>query len=97
MDKLFLQLLATFHLNKLQPLLTTKGGLLKLNYCWMGRESLHAINKLFKDDGGHDGVIRIFVCIDLLGCQTIIITSGPLPKTDQHPQVAPSSHGYLRL
>jgi len=46
MDKLFLQLLATFHFNKLQPLLTMKGGL-KLNYCWMGRESWHAIKKLF--------------------------------------------------
>jgi len=25
------------------PLLTMKEGLLKLNYCWMGRESWHAI------------------------------------------------------
>ena len=28
-------------------LLTMKGGLLKLNYCCMGRESWHAITKLF--------------------------------------------------
>ena len=28
-------------------LLTMKVGLLKLNYCWMGRESWHAIKKLF--------------------------------------------------
>jgi len=27
------------------PLWTTKEGLLKLNYCWMGRESWHAIKK----------------------------------------------------
>ena len=28
-------------------LLMMKGGLLKLNYCWMGKESWHAIKKLF--------------------------------------------------
>jgi len=28
-------------------LLMMKGGLLKLNYCWIGRESWHAIKKLF--------------------------------------------------
>ena len=27
-------------------LLMMKGGLLKLNYCWMGKESWHAIKKL---------------------------------------------------
>jgi len=29
------------------PVLTMKEGLLKLNFCWMGRESWHAIKKLF--------------------------------------------------